>query len=85
MKGNTERVKNAPCEGNIMLCRKVRTMQKGKSLSEKTMNKMRKSVGVGFSKLAIQMKRLGYRPNVKEFSSEWMSMSFGKSSSFSKY
>lgn len=79
MKGNTQRIKDAPCEGNIMLCRKISALSKGNTLSDKAHKKMKRSIGVGFSKLAFRMSKLGYYPKIKEFPSQWSSMSFGKS------
>lgn len=81
MKGNTQRIKNVPCEGNILLCRKISSLSKGNKLSENTHKKIKTSIGVGFSPLAVRMGRLGYFPNLQEFDCGWNALSFGKSGS----
>lgn len=75
MKGNKVKVKDAPCEYTLWLCR---CMQPGFKPSEKFYRKGRKTFGIACSKKFRHMESLGYKPNVKMFESDWSCMGVGK-------
>lgn len=64
MKGCKLKVDDCPSDMSLYLCRIIHQGMRG-NLSDRMTKKGQRSFGVGFSKLAIRMSCLGYKPKYK--------------------